>query len=91
MGSEAETAFVEFLELWRSSHSLWQQIKRIVENDCTDNGRIEADGHSEDQSPLSSIDVEVIAPQIEKHLTQSYGGLSRNMYCLSNTRQANGI
>ena len=89
MGSEAEAGLVEFLELWRSSESLRQQIKRIVENDCTDNGRIEADDHSDDKSPLSSIDVEAIAPQIEKHLTQSYGGLSRKeLYVLLEQHKA---
>jgi len=78
MGSEAEAGLVEFLDLWQSSHSLQQQIRRIVENDRTDNGLVKADNHPVDRSHSRSIDFEAIAPQIEKRLAQSYGGLSRN-------------
>ena len=77
MGSEAEAGLVEFLNLWQSSYSLQQQIRRIVENDRTDSGLVKADSHPEDRSHSRLIDFEAIAPQVEKRLAQSYGGLSR--------------
>ncbi len=80
MGSETEANFAEFLILWQSSESLKQRIRQFVENSPVSFGQI---GHNEESSLDSKIDHRLASSgslssqQVEKHLRQSHGGLSR--------------